>query len=186
MKRLLRPYLALLMMGSLMFTTTACSDDDPEPVEEQELITTLTINLQPEAGKGQPVSATFSDPDGPGGSDPTVSTLNLVPNTTYTATITVSDDSPNGAGNLTPEIEAEGDEHELFYTVPSGLNLTVSKTDLDKNNRPIGLEATFVTGAASSGTMKVTLKHQPGLKGNTSDITKGETDVEADFPVVIQ
>lgn len=185
MKKLFKPYFAFLMMGSLLFAS-ACSSDDPEPVEEQELITTLTIELVPD-GKGQPVTATFSDPDGPGGASPTISTINLSPSTTYNATVMLSDDSPNGAGDITPEIQAEGDEHELFFNPSQGLNLTVSKTDLDKNNRPIGLKATFVTGAASSGTLKATLKHQPdGLKGNTSDITKGETDVEVTFPVVIQ
>lgn len=187
MKRLFRPYFAFLMMGSLLFAASSCGSDDPEPVvEEQEMITTLNINLVPEQGKGAPASASFSDPDGIGGNPPTITALNLAPGTTYNATITLSDDRPNGAGDLSAEVKAEGDEHEIFYTVPSGLNLTVSKTDLDKNNRPIGLEATVVTGTASSGTLKITLKHQPNLKGTPSDITKGETDVEASIPVVIQ
>ncbi|WP_439880637.1 hypothetical protein ACSX1A_15960 [Pontibacter sp. MBLB2868] len=187
MKKIFRPYAAFLMMGSLLFAASSCGSDDPEPiVEEQELITTVTINLVPEQGKGQSVSATYSDPDGVGGNNPTVSALNLAPGTTYLASVKLRDDSPNGAGDLNPEVIAEGDEHELFYTVASGLNLTVSKTDLDKNNRPLGLEATVVTGTASSGTLKITLKHQPDQKGNSSDITKGETDVEASFPVVIQ
>jgi hypothetical protein len=187
MKKILKPCLSFLIMGSLLFSASSCSDDDPKPADDkQELITTLKIDLVPEAGKGQPVSATFSDPDGPGGNPPTVNTLSLAPGTTYTATITVRDDSPKGTGDLTAEITAEGHEHELFYTVPSGLNLTVTKTDLDKNNRPIGLKANVVTGSNSSGTLKITLKHQPGLKGNTSDITKGSTDVEANIPVVIQ
>lgn len=192
MQKLLKPYLAALMMGSLLFAGTSCKDDDPEPVptEEQELITTMTLNLVPE-GKGQSVSATFSDPDGPGGNDATIQTLNLAPNTVYNVTVTLSDDSKTPPVDITAEIKAEGDEHEIFYQEIEGLDLaSIQKNvadDVDKNNRPIGLKATITTGDASSGKLRVTLKHQPnGLKGTTSDHTKGETDVEADFPTVVQ
>lgn len=186
MKNLLKSYLAAFLMGSLLFAGTSCKDDDPEPiVEDQELITTMTLSLVP-VGKGQNVTATFSDPDGDGGNAPTIGTLVLAPNTTYNLTVTLSDDSKTPPENITAEIQAEGDEHEFFYQALSGLNVTVEKTDMDANNRPIGLAATLVTGEASAGTLQVTLKHQPDLKGSTSDITKGETDVEANFPAVIQ
>jgi hypothetical protein len=194
MKKQLNPYLTALMMGSLLFASTSCKDDEPEPVpvEEQELITTMTLTLVPE-GKGQNVTATFSDPDGPGGNPPaTPQTLNLVPNTTYNVTVTLSDDSKTPPVDITAEIKEEGDEHEIFYQAIEGLDLaSIEKNDaddMDSNNRPIGLKATITTGEeASSGKLRVTLKHQPdGLKGSTSDITKGETDVEADFPVVVQ
>lgn len=175
------------MMGALLVTNTACNDSDPEPeVEDQELVTSVKLSLVPE-GKGQNVTATYSDPDGPGGNAPSIETLVLAPNTTYNMTVTLADDSKTPPQDLTAEIKAEGDEHELFFNALEGLNITsVQKTDMDKNNRPIGLEATIVTGAPSSGKMRVTLKHQPNQKGSTSDITKGETDVEVDFPAVIQ
>ncbi|WP_162054075.1 hypothetical protein [Pontibacter pamirensis] len=186
MKNLFRPYLIAFMMGSLLFASTSCEDDDPTPpVEEGELITTVTINLVPE-GKGQNVSAIFSDPDGPGGVDATIQTLNLAPNTVYNATLTFSDDSQTPSEDITAEIEEEGDEHEVFYEALGGLNVTVDKTDMDSNNLPIGLEATITTGAASTGTLRVTLKHQPDLKTANSGISVGETDVEASFPAVIQ
>lgn len=188
MKNLLKPYLTAFMMGSLLVASTSCRDDDPEPVvEEGELITTVTITLVPE-GKSQSVTATFSDPDGPGGNNPTVQTLNLEPNTVYNATLTFSDESQTPPVDITEEIEEEGDEHEIFYQALSDLNITsVEKTDMDSNNRPIGLEATITTGAASSGILRIILKHQPGgLKGSTSNPAVGETDVEADFPAVIQ
>lgn len=186
MKKLLRPYLAILLTGSLTFATSACGgSDDPKPiVEEQEEITTVQINLVPE-GKGQNVTATFSDPDGVGGTAPTIDVLNLAPNTVYNGTITLKDESKTPVKDITPEVKTEGADHELFYNV-TGANLTITKTDLDNNNRPIGLETTFETTTASSGSLRVTLKHQPNLKGSSSDITKGETDVQVDFPVVIQ
>ncbi len=175
------------MMGSVMLAGTSCEDDEPKPiVDEQEVITTVKLSLVPE-GKGQNVTATFSDPDGTGGNNPTVETLVLAPNTTYKMTVTLSDDSQATSKDLTAEVKNKGDEHELFFDKVGSLNITsVQKTDMDKNNRPIGLEATIVTGAASTGKLRVTLKHQPGLKGNTSDISKGATDVQAEFPAVIQ
>ena len=186
MKKLLKPYLALLVMCSFIFTATSCGDDDPEPEEEdQELITTLKITLEPE-GKSQTVVVTFSDPDGAGGNPPTVNAISLDANTTYNATVTLFDESKTPAQELTGEVETEGHEHELFFEALDNLNLAVTKTDLDKNNRPIGLKARVVTSGASTGKLRITLKHQPGLKGNTSDISKGETDVQATFDVIVQ
>lgn len=186
MKNLLKPYFSALMIGSLLFAGTSCKDDDPAPVvEDQELITTVTLNLVPD-GKGQNVTATYEDLDGDGGTAPEIGTLNLAPNTTYNFTVILSDDSKTPPVDITAEVLAEGDEHEFFYEALGDLDATVEKTDMDKNNRPIGLEGTLVTGEASAGNLQVTLKHQPGLKGSTSDITKGETDVEVSFPTVIQ
>ncbi len=186
MKKLFRPYLSLFLASTLVFATAACgNDDDPKPVEEeQELITTLQISLVPE-GKGQNVTATFRDANALNG--PTNETLSLAPNTTYKASVTLKDESKTPAVDYTSEINEEGDEHEVFYVAASGLNVTVQKTeDKDKNDRPIGLLTKVVTGQSSAGTLRITLKHQPNLKGNTSDSSKGETDVEVNFNVVIQ
>ncbi len=66
------------------------------------------------------------------------------------------------------------------------LNLTVSRTDLD-NNSPqmqVGLIDNFVTGAASTGSLRVVLRHQPNAKNGTYG--PGSTDVDADYQVHIQ
>ncbi|WP_161889396.1 hypothetical protein [Pontibacter russatus] len=187
MKNLLKPYFSALMLGSLLFAGTSCKDEEPKPelVVEQELITTVTLSLVPD-GKGQNVTAIYSDPDGDGGTPPEIGALDLAPNTTYSFTVTLSDDSKTPPVDITAEVLAEGEAHELFYSALGGLDVTVEKTDMDKNNRPIGLAGTLTTGGESAGKLQVTLKHQEGLKGSTSDVTKGETDVEIQFPAVIQ
>ncbi|GAB3824247.1 hypothetical protein GCM10028895_32260 [Pontibacter rugosus] len=185
MKKLFRPYLAAFLLGSLLFTT-ACSDDDPEPVEEGEMITSMTISLVSQGKAPQPVTTTYSDIDGPGGNAPVVGPLNLTAGTTYDAVITFSDDRSGGAGDITPEIRQEGVDHEVFFVANPTTLLSTTKTDTDANGRPIGLTATVTTTNAGTGTLTVTLKHQPGLKGATSDANKGETDVQATFPVTIQ
>jgi hypothetical protein len=43
------------------------------------------------------------------------------------------------------------------------------------------LETSWTTGAASSGTFRVVLKHQPGLKSATSGSSTGETDLDITF-----
>lgn len=176
-----------------MFTATSCSDDDPEPIEEeQELITTLKITLVPE-GKTQTVVGTYSDPDGDGGNPATANTLRLEANTTYNATITLLDESKTPVADLTSEVETEGDEHELFYQTLENLVLSITKTDRDNSQRPIGLEAQIVTTSTSTGKLRITLKHQPDLKVGANEpnreqtgLTKGETDVQAEFPVIIE
>ena len=182
MKKLFRPYLTAFLLGSLLFSFTSCDDDDdPDPIEEEEQITQMTVTLVPD-GKGNTVTATYSDPDGDGGNAPTIQTMNLAPNTVYTAKITLAD----GSTDITEEIRNEGTDHEFFYSFTPENLMTVQKQDRDSNNRLLGMEALITTGGAQTGTLTILLKHQPGLKGVTSDTSKGETYVEAAFPVTIQ
>lgn len=185
MKKFFRPVLALLVTVSML---SSCGKDrDPEPDDDGEVITTITLIMMP-VGGGPNVTATFRDPDGPGGQAPTVQDeILLRPNTTYNTTINVLDESKSPAENITEEIRQEGHEHEFFFQASSGLNLTVTKTDMDSNNRPIGLSSRFVTTGASVGNLRIILKHQPNnLKTNTSTVATGSTDIEVDFVTRIQ
>jgi hypothetical protein len=184
MKKFLKPTLAILMSASVMIS---CSKNDPEPDRDEEVITTMTLIMVP-VGGGPNVTATFRDPDGPGGQAPTLhDEIQLQPNTTYNTTINVLDESITPTKNLTEEIREEGHEHEFFFQPSSGLNLTVNKTDMDRNNRPIGLSSSFVTTGASVGNLRVILKHQPdNLKTNNSTVATGTTDIEVDFVTRIQ
>jgi hypothetical protein len=65
----------------------------------------------------------------------------------------------------------------------SGANLAFSNFDKDRNNLPVGITATATTGAASTGTFTIILRHQPDVKNGTE--TPGSTDLEAVFPVTI-
>lgn len=110
----------------------------------------------------------------------------LSANTLYTTKIVVLDESGATAEDISSEIKEEDDEHEFFF-VPSPADLlTVTKTDRDSNSRPVGLESTIQTGAAKTGTLRVVLKHQPGLKSNTSTIATGETDVDVTYNIQVQ
>ncbi|HEY4062083.1 MAG TPA: hypothetical protein VGM30_09295 [Puia sp.] len=66
------------------------------------------------------------------------------------------------------------------------LNLSVARTDLDTNNPPlqIGLQDNFTTGAASTGSLRVVLRHQPNAKNGT--YAPGSTDLDVNYQVSIQ
>ncbi|WP_125185433.1 hypothetical protein [Botryobacter ruber] len=189
MKTLFRPYLAFLFLGSLL-TITACKDDEvPEPDEEQELITTVTLRLDPEdTDKGQSVSATWRDLDGPGGQPETKETLTLQPNMVYNGTLTILDESQTGKTvDITAEVREEGEEHQVFYVVDPQSLLTIQTTDTDNKSRPLGLQTTVTTDEVTgTGTIRIVLKHQPKLKSASSNINTGETDVDIKFDTIVQ
>ncbi|WP_242926125.1 hypothetical protein [Pontibacter vulgaris] len=184
MKKIFRQYLALFLMGSFAIATSACGDDDnPNPIEENEQITTVELSMVPT--KGNNVTATWKDTDGAGGQAPTITSIVLKPNITYTGTVKLLDESKTPAADLTTEIKNEGVDHELFFNV-TGANVTITKTDKDTNGRTIGLEFTAqtTTTGTTPGTLQVVLKHQPGIKNGNQ--ATGETDIEVTFPISVQ
>jgi len=182
-KKFLKPAFMLFLAAGLLSSCDK-NDDEQEPENESELITTVMLMMQ-EVGTANTVTATFRDPDGDGGNAPVqFDEIVLKPNTVYNTTITLMDESKTPAENITEEIEEESADHQFFYTPTAGLNVSVAYQDKDANNLPIGLETTVTTGAASTGKLNVTLKHQPGIKNN--NIAIGETDVELDFTTTVQ
>lgn len=169
--------LVLLLFLTAGALTGCKNDDEAPPINEEELITTITLRLT-ETGTANVVTAAFQDVDGPGGNAPTVTDIVLKPNTVYQTAVTVLDESKTPAADITEEIKEEAEDHQFFYA-PTAVNLTVAYADQDGNNLPVGLQTTFTTGAASTGQLRVTLKHQPGIKNN--NIATGETDVEVTF-----
>jgi hypothetical protein len=76
--------------------------------------------------------------------------------------------------------------NESMAASPSAaLNLTVNRTDVDDNTPPlqIGLQDNFVTGAASTGTLRTVLRHQPNAKNGT--YPPGSTDLDVTYAITI-
>lgn len=178
----------LFLWASLMgIVLTSCDkDDDNPPDNEQELITTVKLTLTNAAIASEVVTATWRDTDGPGGANPVIQDLVLKPNTVYEGSVEFLDESnPSDVEDISGEVEEEDTDHQIYY-VATTANLTITGYNTDTNNLPLGTEATFTTGAASTGSLKVLLKHKPGTKAANDPSTKGETDVDVDFPVRIQ
>jgi hypothetical protein len=190
MKKSFRPYLAFLLMGSVL-TFSACKDEkDPEPDHEHDVVTTVTLTLTPTDNSKPVVTAIWEDQDGPGGNAPTIDELVLSANTTYTGSIAFASEEAHGdhhhAHDLTADIREEGTAHEIFYLVTPQNLVTFSKTDKDASGLPIGLETTATTTAAGQGKVRIILKHQPGTKSSTSNENTGESDVDITFNTKVQ
>lgn len=180
----------VLLLGSLVFFSGCDDDEQPMPPNEEELITTLIYTLTPSTG-GAPVVFTFRDLDGDGGNAPVITNGTLQSGVTYTGAVSVLNESETPTEDVTEEIEEEDDEHQFFFAFGSGLNLTIAYNDADSDGNPLGLATTAVAGAASSGNLTITLRHEPNKTAagvRDGDITNagGETDIEVTFVVTIQ
>lgn len=178
-----------------MLTLTACKkdkNDDPpaEQPNEEEVITTLILTFTDQEVSTEVFEMRFTDSDGGGGSPPVIISDTLPSSRAYTLAVRVLNESVSPAQEVSDEIATEAVDHQFFFQ-SNGSTLSVAYADSDANGHPIGLTNTAVTGAASTGTLTVTLRHQPdkGAAGvSTGDITNagGETDIEVEFPVVIE
>lgn len=172
-----------------MFTISSCTVDDPEPPNEEEVITTLIYTLTPNGG-GDVVTFQFQDLDGDGGDTAIITNGTLTANTSYTGSVELLNEAESPVEDITVEIRAEAEEHQFFYAT-TATDLTIGYNDSDADNNPIGLETAVNTGAATTGTLTITLRHEP-MKSATGvasgDITNagGETDIEVTFDVTIQ
>ena len=174
----------------LVFTFSSCEKDDPDPINEEEVITTLTYTLTPQGG-GAAVVLSFQDLDGDGGNTPVITTGNLAANTTYSATLQLFNEVASPAEDITVEVLAEAADHQFFYASTSALNASVSYSDEDGDGNPVGVASTVTTGAASSGNLTITLRHEPdkfaaGVADGDIANAGGETDIEVTFSVTIQ
>ncbi len=140
---------------------------------EEELITTVTLTFTSDAG--DTVTAEFTDPDGQGGNSGTAEPIVLAPNTTYTLSIELFNDLESE--DVTPEIEAEAEEHQFIIygssvtgpgSMGSGL-VTHAYADVESDygenavgdDLPVGLSNTITTSDAGAGDFSVMLRHVP-------------------------
>ena len=174
-----------LLASTLIFAS--CSDDDdntPEPVNEEEVITTLTVTL--ESGSDTVVMQ-YQDLDGDGPDAATVTVSgSLNANTTYDGSIVLLNETESPAENVTEEIEEEDLDHQFFYTVGSGLDVAAEYVDADSEGNPLGLSFILNTGVASSGGLTFTLRHEPNKPNTGLENAGGETDIEVTFDVTVE
>jgi hypothetical protein len=174
-----------LLASTLIFAS--CSDDDdntPDPVNEEEVITTLTVTL--ESGSDTVVMQ-YQDLDGDGPDAATVTVSgSLNANTTYDGSIVLLNETESPAENVTEEIEEEDLDHQFFYTVGSGLDVTTDYTSFDSAGNPLGVTFVLNTAGASSGGLTFTLRHEPNKPNSGLDNAGGETDIEVTFDVSVE
>ncbi len=185
--------LKFIILFALFSVVLSCSDDDesgPIIINEEEVITTLNLTLTP-VGGGMPVVLSSRDLDADGPNPPVVTVENLTANTTYQGVLEVLNETESPAEDITEEVAEEDEDHQFFFQVIGNATVTVSYSDTDADNNPVGIQVNLTTGDASTGDMVVTLRHlldKFGTGVSDGDITNagGDTDVEVTFPITVQ
>ncbi|KPM33294.1 Hypothetical protein I595_197 [Croceitalea dokdonensis DOKDO 023] len=175
----------MLATASLLFVS--CSDDDdPEVVNEEETITTMTVTLIP-VGGGDTVTLQTQDLDGDGPAAPTVSVSGpLAGNTTYGGAILLLDETDTPPENITEEVAEEDDEHQFFFQTTGSIN-GVTYGDFDGDGNPLGITFGLETATAGAASLTITLRHEP-KKPNDGTLADagGETDIAQTFNLTVQ
>lgn len=178
-----RGFQLIVFMAVITATISSCKKDQV-PVNEEELITTVKLNFT-EVGTSTVTTATFRDIDGEGGNPPSLfETVNLLAGRSYQVRIELLNESVSPAENITDEVVAEANDHQ-FYFQPSGVVVAVTNLDTDGNGFPLGVNSVWTAAAAGTDTLRLTLKHKPGIKANNDPVTVGDTDIELDWDVQV-
>ncbi|AXT19957.1 type 1 periplasmic binding fold superfamily protein [Flavobacteriaceae bacterium AU392] len=177
---------------AILIISQSCSNDDDAPIiiNEEEVITTLTLTLTPQGG-GTDIILSSRDIDGDGPNAPVITGGTLAANTTYTGVVEALNELEDPAEDITEEVAEEDDEHQFFFEAISGVTITTNYSDQDGDGNPLGINFTLTTGAASTGTLRVTLRHllnKFAAGVSDGDITNagGDTDIETDYPITVQ
>ena len=179
-----------LLASTLIFAS--CSDDDdntPDPVNEEEVITTLIVSLEMINGQSgsDTVVMQYQDLDGDGPDAATVTVSgSLNANTVYDGSIVLLNETEMPAENVTVEVEEEDDEHQFFYTVGSGLDVATEYANFDGDGNPLGTMFVLNVGSASSGGLTFTLRHEPNKPNTGLENAGGSTDIEVTFDVTVE
>jgi hypothetical protein len=194
-------FLSILCIGGILLTSCSNDDDNPIPVNEEELITTMKVSLVNGTDTITLIVKDEDGADGPAKPEVTVSG-DLSTNTTYNGTIELLNESETPTEVINEEIEKEADEHQFFYVAGSSLNMTTAYTDKESDYKkedgtpftstnPVGLKFTVTTTDIGTGTFTVTLRHEPNKGGSgvtDGDITNagGNTDITQAFNITVK
>ena len=178
----------MAVRAALAFGMMACGDSTTEPAGENEVISRVTLRLTPPGG-GAALSAYIEDADGngPGAPSAQVGTLALTKGVTYTGSVLFENRLVNPIANITTEVLAEASQHRVFYTV-TATGVTVNTTDVDAQNRALGLaftQAVSATATSGAGTVRVQLCHYPNAKVAGESTCSGETDILVTFGIAV-
>ncbi len=172
----------------------ACDEGDPTapPVDhEHDPATTIRIECVKLDPSGNPTmvktSALVRDTTVVKGKPREEGILELEGGFSYSATVTLLDESKAVPADVTEDIRKEKDYHLFIYTPLRGVDETrILITDKDKDSKGIDVGLTFrvtvTAGTAAAGVLNVALRHFDS--GNKSDAVF-DTDINTDVPLRI-
>ena len=185
----MKPFRVFYILPLFLLVFLISCEKDPKVPNEEELITTVTYTLTPQAG-GDPVVFSFRDLDGDGGQEPVVVLGRLKTNAIYNGVVQLLNESVSPFEDITLEVEEEALEHQFFYTF-SDVNTSFTYADMDIDNYPVGIHTIVTTGDPGEGLLTIVLRHLPdksasGVSGGDITNAGGETDVEVSFLLIIE
>ena len=110
----------------------------------------------------------------------------LAANTTYSVRLEFLNELEDPAEDITEEIEEEDLEHQVFYSAGGDLNVGVEYANFDSDGNPLGTLFTLTTNEAGSGTITITLIHEPMKPNDGLATAGGSTDIEVTFNVSVE
>ena len=187
----MKNYIKLFRIALLVtFGFTSCNNDDdtPDPVNEEEVISTVIAIF---TDGNSTITLTSKDLDGDGPNEPVITISGpFASNTTYAGTVQFWNELEDPAEDITVEVEEEALEHQVFYSATNSIG-SFSYGDMDSDGNPIGLIYSFSTNDTANGAITITLRHEPNKDGDgVSDgniaNAGGETDVQVTFNVAVE
>ncbi len=149
------------MRSFALLLLVACGDVEKPDAEgnAEEVITTVELVLTPSAG--DPIVAIWTDPENDG--SPVIDPIALSDAEDYAVTVSFRNELEDPPEDITAEVAAESDQHQVFFTgtAVDGGAVAFAYGDEDADGFPIGLQGTLTTVGAGAGTLVVTLRHLP-------------------------
>jgi len=176
---------ALLAIPFLYFS---CSDDDdaPEPINEEEVITTMTVTLVNHQNGNDVVTMQTQDLDGDGPNEPVVTVSGpLSAGTSYSGSIQWLNEMEDPAEDITEEILEEDDEHQVFFSA-SGVVMEFVYMDFDGDGNPLGTQFVLAPISQGDGSLTITLVHEPNKPNDGLSTAGGSIDIQTTFPVTVE
>ena len=171
---------------------TSCNNDyDPEPVNEVELITNVTLTFTNTANSADVVVMKNIAPDGQEGAFTNSINGTFTAGQSYSLDLNITNESdPNDVDDvLNDDVIPEGDEHFFKYNNTLGMSMMRDASDLSgANGSRLGVSTTWTTGAAGTGNIQIILVHEPDSADDSNQFgttTGGEEDFNITFQSVV-
>ena len=177
----------LLPAAVAALAATACGSDDTAGIgaNDTEFMNQVTLTLMRRQDSTFQ-SAVITDPDGSGPLPPGVQsgTLRLEPNSSYTATITLTNAMASPPVDVTPLINARKLQHRFFYTVTPEDGVIATDLTIDSNSAWYG-EAFAIHAPAQVESrewlLRVQLSHYVGDTKGDGLTPSPLTDIDVTF-----
>ena len=177
---------ALLAIPFLYFS---CDNDEdaPEPINEEEVITTMTVTLVNMMDGSDVVTLQTQDLDGDGPNAPDVTVSGPIgAGYVYTGSIQFLNEMEDPAEDITEEVQEEDDEHQVFFSA-AGVGINFDYVDFDSNGNPLGTQFTLTAAEGpGTGSVTITLVHEPEKPNDSLDTAGGSIDIQTTFPVRVE